>query len=284
VIAPSQGVADRVRRHLPAVRVLVGPHPETANHGAYPCPEARVLCDQEPLRIAVLGALGPIKGADVLEACAVDARSRNLDLEFHLLGYAYRSLIAMPESRLVAYGPYADEDLSELLQSLKPHVVWFPSQAPETFSYTLSVALRAGLPVAASDLGAIAERLAGRPWSWVRPWQSPPEVWNDFFLTIRREHFLTGQQPAPCSKQERSRGFDYAADYLKTPRRDHAVQGELHSQPLASHAYEPLSMNARLRIATLRALVRLRSTRLARPVFRWIPLPWQRRVRTWLAA
>ena len=38
-------------------------------------------------------------------------------------------------------------------------MVWLPSVWPETYSYTLSIALQAGLPVAAFDIGAIARRL-----------------------------------------------------------------------------------------------------------------------------
>ena len=37
--------------------------------------------------------------------------------------------------------------------------VKLPSVWPETYSYTLSIALQAGLPVAAFDIGAIARRI-----------------------------------------------------------------------------------------------------------------------------
>jgi hypothetical protein len=45
---------------------------------------------------------------------------------------------------------------------------------PETFSYTLSEAFAAGLPVVASDVGAFRERALGRPWSWLTPWDTAP--------------------------------------------------------------------------------------------------------------
>jgi glycosyltransferase involved in cell wall biosynthesis len=38
-------------------------------------------------------------------------------------------------------------------------MVWLPSIWPETFSYTLSIGLEAGVPIAAFDIGAIADRL-----------------------------------------------------------------------------------------------------------------------------
>jgi len=56
-------------------------------------------------------------------------------------------------------GKYQEHEALDSLKGLKPHLVWLPSLWPETYSYTLSVALRAGLPVVAFDLGAIATRL-----------------------------------------------------------------------------------------------------------------------------
>ena len=40
-------------------------------------------------------------------------------------------------------------------------MLFFPAQVPETYAYTLSVALASGLPIVASALGALPERLAG---------------------------------------------------------------------------------------------------------------------------
>ena len=46
-----------------------------------------------------------------------------------------------------------------MLRGLEPDVVWLPASWPETYSFTLSIALEARLPVVAFDLGAIARRL-----------------------------------------------------------------------------------------------------------------------------
>ena len=55
----------------------------------------------------------------------------------------------------------------------------FAAQVPETYAYTLSVALDSGLPIVASALGAFTERLAGQPRSATVPWNAPPSVWNE---------------------------------------------------------------------------------------------------------
>ena len=37
---------------------------------------------------------------------------------------------------------------------------------PETYSYTLTAAIDSGLPIVAARIGALPERLAGRPLTW----------------------------------------------------------------------------------------------------------------------
>src|SRR5581483_10517537 len=183
VLAPSRAVAARMIRRFPAAHVVVAPHPEQEMSERSPVPRMRPVGASEPLRIAVLGTLNAAKGPDLLEACALDARRRALPLEFHLVGQAYRMLRG--GARLHVHGRYADPDLQDILKRLAPHIVWFPAQWPETYSYTLSAALAAGLPVASTDLGAIPERLAQRRESWVLPWTTGPAAWNDFFMGVR---------------------------------------------------------------------------------------------------
>ena len=63
--------------------------------------------------------------------------------------------------RIVVSGEYAEAELPALLAQVKPHVVWFPAQWPETYSYTLSAAIDAGLPVVATRIGAFRRAAAG---------------------------------------------------------------------------------------------------------------------------
>lgn len=92
-------------------------------------------------------------------------------------------------------GSYCASDLPGLIKQYDPHVLWYPAQCPETFSYTLSEGLSANLPIAASNIGALAERLGGRSWTWIKAWDSRPDEWIELFLAIRERHFLTGSSP-----------------------------------------------------------------------------------------
>ena len=92
------------------------------------------------MRILVLGALSKEKGADILEECAKRSSIRSYKLEFHLVGYAYRPLDGLIKQN----GAYHDGDLDHLIRKVDPHIIWFPAVWPETYSYTLSAALRSG--------------------------------------------------------------------------------------------------------------------------------------------
>ena len=142
---------------------------------------------KDPLRIVVVGAIVPIKGFYVLRACARDARKRHLPLEFVVMGYT-KNDAELAQLGVTITGRYNDAGAVEKLRTLDPDLVWLPSVWPETYSYTLSLALTAGVDIAAFDLGAIANRLRSvnrngnlQPLAWVRR----PYRINDYFVRFR---------------------------------------------------------------------------------------------------
>ena len=64
-------------------------------------------------------------------------------------------------------GAYAQTDLTKIIARLEPHLAWFPFSVPETHSYALSDAMSFGLPVLASGIGAVPERVIGRQSTWL---------------------------------------------------------------------------------------------------------------------
>lgn len=171
LIAPSHDVARRIGRYFPDLAIHVWPHPEP--NAPAPLSIARVV---------VLGNLSPEKGLRVVAACAADAGRRALPLVFRVVGSTTEPVPQAPAVPLTIHGQYDDAELAWLLAAEKPDVIWFPAQVPETYSYTLSVALASGLPVIASALGAFAERLNGHPRSATVPWNAPAAEWNAALL------------------------------------------------------------------------------------------------------
>lgn len=210
VFVPADSVKKKMHRHFPIANLVLAPHPEPASLASAQSPAWTYR--NGILRVVVLGALNAIKGADLLEECARDAASRNLPVEFHLLGYAYRHL-SSPANRLTVHGKYRDADLPLLLKNLAPHLAWFPAQWPETYSYTLSAVMCEHLPVASTNLGAIPERLAGRDRSWALRWESGAVAWNDFFVRLRSDPSLCSGQLIAATAQA-AKVFSYADDYL----------------------------------------------------------------------
>lgn len=164
VLSPSQDIAQRLAPHLPGSRILVRPHEETlvARPRRVVMRAGRMMNSHTSLRIAALGGVGPHKGSNVLHDLATDARLRELPIEYKVVGYSNfpDRLAALG---VVETGPYAtDEEAIDLLHELGIDLVLISSIWPETYCYTLSLALAAGVPPVVFDLGAPAERLRAR--------------------------------------------------------------------------------------------------------------------------
>src|SRR5450830_670518 len=183
VLAPSNFVAERVLSHFPDLRITVLAHPPRAEWLAAPVRSARVV---------LIGGLTRFKGLDVLRRCAEAARQQMLPLEFTLLGAPETPIDETPVLPIQLRGPYDDADLPHRLALERADVLWFPGPYPETYAYTLDVALASGLPIVASARGALIERLAQHPGARLLPADSPAEVWNQALLQAVRPH-----HPAP---------------------------------------------------------------------------------------
>ena len=59
------------------------------------------------------------------------------------------------------------QDLPALMQSLAPHAAALLSVVPETFSYTLSEMKQMGIPVIATKVGSLAERIEDGKDGWL---------------------------------------------------------------------------------------------------------------------
>lgn len=156
VVVPDKDMADRMNRYYPDVNVEVVPHENIQRSDIRVV--RREITPNERLRIVVVGAISKMKGFDILRKCARNAEYRGLPLEYVLMGYSLNDK-QMEDAGVYVTGKYEEVDAIKRLHELKPDVVWLPSVWPETYSYTLSVALKAGYPVVAFNIGAIARRL-----------------------------------------------------------------------------------------------------------------------------
>jgi GT2 family glycosyltransferase/glycosyltransferase involved in cell wall biosynthesis len=164
-IAPSRWAAAMAERYFPDAPV------EVVSHGVIeddtgPTPGARsvlLLPDDDVPTVAVLGAIGPDKGARRLERLVELARARKARVRFVLIGYLdfqhgpYQS----DDAVFSVHGHYATRDLPALLRHYRVAMVLYPSAGPETFSFTLTEAWKEGRPALVPPIGALAERMEG---------------------------------------------------------------------------------------------------------------------------
>jgi hypothetical protein len=119
--------------------------------------------------VALLGALGPHKGSDLVEEVA--ARLEGSDIALVVIGYLDRQLYPgwrIP-GRLFVHGAFAEGEAPGLLRAYGASLVLMPNTVPESFSYALSDAWTAGVPVLAAPRGALAERIDAHGGGWLLP-------------------------------------------------------------------------------------------------------------------
>jgi len=206
VLCPSGDVLRRLERYGLAGRAILAPHEPVAG-GPWPL-RPKAPARGERLRVAVIGTLVDHKGGRTVATVAELAGGRTI--EIHLIGHIDGDFPPAALRRIKVTGRYEEASLAGLIEATDPHVVWFPMSWPETYSYTLSAALEAGLPVAAPDIGAFPERLAGRPLSWIAPLGTTPAEWIDLFRTIAE----TLRTAAPEAATRSATEDYYARNYI----------------------------------------------------------------------
>jgi Glycosyl transferases group 1 len=96
-------------------------------------------------------------------------RDRGLRLRWVVVGYLDRDREQWQSEDAVftQHGPFDSREITALLEHYRVRLVAYPSAGPETFSFTLSEAWAAGLPVIVPPIGALAERVAATGGGWV---------------------------------------------------------------------------------------------------------------------
>jgi FkbM family methyltransferase len=181
VFVPHLDVKTRLKGIFPGANIQVRTHPELLPPmDAAPVPRE----PDEPLRVALIGAIGPHKGFAVFKACAEAAQRLGQPITFIVIGYLSDPREVSDLPNVVVTGPYDQEDLPGLLEKYRCHLAFFPAVWPETYSYTLSQAFAAGLYPVCFDLGAPAGRIREVVWGELLPLElcRHPRVINERLL------------------------------------------------------------------------------------------------------
>jgi glycosyltransferase involved in cell wall biosynthesis len=135
-----------------------------------------------PARVICLGNIDRAKGGQLIEKLMVMDRQLGCRFEFHFLGNQASTF--KPRSfGGICHGPYERDDLVEILRRIAPSFSLIASIWPETYCHTLTESWAAGLPVFASNLGALRERVQRHGGGWLLD-PHDPEGWYHAMVEV----------------------------------------------------------------------------------------------------
>ena len=211
LIAPSRWVVGMLERYFPQARgrteiiahaTLDRPLDATTRRSAL---TAVLLPHDDVPTVAIIGAIGRDKGARRMERLADRARERGERIRFVVIGYldVQYEPWQSDDAMVTVHGRYERADLPTLLSHYRAQIVLYPSEGPESFSFTLSEAWRAGLPALVPPIGALAERVAQTRGGWVMT----EAEWRDDDAMLDRVLALV----SPAQREGRRSASDRAA-------------------------------------------------------------------------
>ncbi|MGY6630159.1 MAG: glycosyltransferase [Wenzhouxiangella sp.] len=157
LLAPSQHVAQRwaalFDQALPEIAVI--PHGWPGGWASSAPPARRPRADGK-LSLVVVGRLNGGKGLSLLDAALAQLSER---AHVTLLGAGQAAMSLFGRAGVDVVLNYQPDELPALLDTVAPEAALFLSTVPETWNYVLNELRALKLPVAATDLGAFAERI-----------------------------------------------------------------------------------------------------------------------------
>jgi GT2 family glycosyltransferase len=162
IVSPSKTPSTLVRKfieaHKIATKLITVPHFEEVSSDFVPSKAKR----KNPYIVYLLGALGNEKGSRMLLELSRLAESRGSKIKFFVVGYTNRDEDFKNCSNVHITGPYNKMSLSDHLLNARGSIALFLSPWPETYSLTLSEALKFGLLPFAPNMGAFSDRISVR--------------------------------------------------------------------------------------------------------------------------
>ncbi|MFL5255019.1 MAG: glycosyltransferase [Rhodopila sp.] len=183
VVVPSADTGYRIRRHFPDLSPVVVPHQNDQDIAppAQPRRNGKERPGGRP-RVCIVGGIGVHKGYDIVLACARDAARRDLELEFVIVGHTIDDARMLATGRVFVTGRFAPDEAVDMIIAQQARLGFVASIWPETWCLSLGDIWRAGLPAAAFDIGAPAERLRKSGYGFLLPLGLSPGAINNALI------------------------------------------------------------------------------------------------------
>lgn len=156
-IAPSQYMIDTLRE------IYTGLPIELIPHGIPAVAKKWQPVVRNEFRVGYIGTISFQKGVHTLVKAFQRFAEKHSDVALHLYGgpppgqEQFLELIVKSDPKIKHFGSYANAQLGQILSEVDVLVI--SSEVPESFCYTLSEAQSAKVPVIASNIGALPERI-----------------------------------------------------------------------------------------------------------------------------
>jgi GT2 family glycosyltransferase len=216
-VTTSQTARSVMERSLPSLRsrrFVVIPHGRDLAHASGLAQPPR---NGERLRIVFPGNIGAHKGAALIKALAELDAGRRLDL--HFMGRTAPELYGVGTH----HGEYRREEFHERIGDIAPSFVGVFSIWAETYCHTLTEAWAAGVPVLASDIGVLRERVSTNGGGWLIDAQDPRVAYQQVLAAaedVREWHAAreSAEQAAAGSTAEMGSEYERLYTSLLRPR------------------------------------------------------------------
>lgn len=171
IFVPSQAAREIISEYFPSLTSKM----VVITHGSAPVPHLKDENGKDSslsstFNVAFIGGISTAKGS----YCSSQlVKNGPPDIKWHLFGiFGHNDLSVVNRPNFIKTGSYQREELPALLENYKIDVICILPIWPETFCYTLSEAVLCGVPVIATDIGALGERVKELQCGWLVPYHA----------------------------------------------------------------------------------------------------------------
>jgi len=161
LVAPSNSTKEIFNKYYKDLKIQV------VEHGVDYEELKKDKVKHDKKNIAFIGGINKQKGVDILKEFVNKANSDELKFNVHMFGTTSESSLNKSSKNYTYHGLYNREDIAKLLEENDIDLVCMLSIWHETYSYTLTEAITAKVPVIALDYGAVSERVQKDNLGWI---------------------------------------------------------------------------------------------------------------------
>lgn len=160
IITPSEDTKKRINKVYPKINIRVIEHGidiKKINND--------IKLDSNNFNVAYVGVLSNHKGLKTFEK--IIKETKNSNIKYHLFGISEDKKLNKNSKNYIYHGKYNRNNIANLLKENNINLVCFFQIWPETYSYTVSEVVSAGVPILTYDIGAGADRIKKYNFGWV---------------------------------------------------------------------------------------------------------------------